>query len=116
VLSAKGETKMKKFHRTQEMASPFQTRGESKPPAKAFLSGLFLGGLAGAGAMLLFAPRSGKRTRARIQHQVEDLRDQVTEGMEDAEEEVLAQARRVAANVRETMKEMQHGGHAIFER
>jgi gas vesicle protein len=107
---------MKKVHRTQETVMPSQTRREAKPLANAFLSGLFLGGLAGAGAMLLLAPRSGKRTRARIQHQVEDLRDQVTEGMEDAEEEVLAQARRVAANVRGKMKEMQHGGHVLFEK
>lgn len=78
--------------------------------AKGFFGGLLLGSFAGAGAMLLLAPRSGKRTRARIQHQYDELRDQVAEGIEDAEEDVLAQAHRVAANVRRKVKEVQHSG------
>jgi gas vesicle protein len=77
---------------------------------KGFLGGFALGAMAGAATMLLFAPRSGKRTRARLQHQYEDLREQMTEGMEETEEEVLHQAHRVVADMREKVQELQSRG------
>lgn len=107
---------MEKFYRKQQMEMPIQTQGNAMPQVKGFVSGLFLGGLVGAGAMLLLAPKSGKRTRARLQHQYEELRDQVVEGMEDAEEDVLAQTHRATANVRGKVKELRHRGQAMFDR
>jgi gas vesicle protein len=82
---------------------------------KGFLSGLLLGSLAGAGAMLLLAPASGKRTRARIVRQYDELRDQVAEGVEDAEEEVLFKAHHLASDTRGKVKKLQHRGHAMFD-
>lgn len=92
---------------------------ENKPmspvvPILSFIGGVFVGGVAGATAMFLFAPRAGKHTRARLQHQVDELRDQFVEELEDAEEDVLDQAHRVTANVRGQMKEMQHQGKRIL--
>jgi gas vesicle protein len=55
-----------------------------------FFAGLLIGGLAGAVAMLLLAPQSGKRTRAKIQQKSIELREQTAEAVED----VVAQARR----------------------
>jgi gas vesicle protein len=47
------------------------------------LTGLLIGGLAGAGTMLLLAPQSGEKTRTQIQEKSIELRDQTT-GMVDA--------------------------------
>jgi gas vesicle protein len=45
---------------------------------KNLLIGLVIGGLAGAAAMLLFAPQSGKRTRTQILNRDIQLRDRAT--------------------------------------
>lgn len=45
----------------------------------AAVAGLVIGGLAGAGAALLFAPQSGKETRDQIQQKTVELRDQAAE-------------------------------------
>jgi gas vesicle protein len=45
-----------------------------------------LAGIVGAGLALLFAPRSGKETREKIQEQAKDLQQQVEEGMKSARE------------------------------
>lgn len=81
-----------------------------------FMTGVVIGGLAGAGIMLLFAPRSGKRMRAKLQHQVEELREQLAEELEDTEEEVLAQAHRIAAGARGTAEEMRRRGQEMLDR
>lgn len=80
---------------------------------KGFFSGLLIGGLVGAGVMLLFAPKAGKKTRAKIQHQVEEIRDQVVEGVEDVDDEVTAKARHFAADARRKVKEFQHRKAAL---
>ena len=41
---------------------------------ESFVAGLLVGGLSGAGAMLLLAPQSGKKMRAQIQKKSNDLR------------------------------------------
>ena len=48
------------------------------------LTGLLIGGLAGAGAMLLLAPQSGEKTRAQIQEKTIQLRDETTGVMDEA--------------------------------
>jgi len=74
----------------------------------AFLRGLFVGGAVGATAMLLFAPRSGKRSRTKIQHRYDDFRDQMRESLEDAEEEVMQNAHHATASIRGMMKELEN--------
>jgi gas vesicle protein len=49
-----------------------------------FLGGLLVGSLVGTVAMFLFAPQSGKRTRAKIQQKSIELREQTTDAVEDA--------------------------------
>ena len=49
-----------------------------------FLTGLLVGGLIGAGTMLLLAPQSGKKTREQIRLKGIELRDQTAGVFEDA--------------------------------
>jgi len=79
-----------------------------------FLAGVLLGGLAGAGAMLLLAPQSGKRTRAQIQLKGMELRDQATEAVEDGMAQTRAKARQITADVREKAKEIQQSGQDML--
>ena len=66
-----------------------EPRGSWVGTLSGLLAGLLIGGLAGAAAMLLLAPHSGKRTRAKMQRQGHELVEQAAETMEDA----MAQAR-----------------------
>ncbi len=74
------------------------------------LIGLLIGGLVGAGAMLLLAPQSGKRTRAQIQLKGIQLRDRTTATVKNA----LAQARfdtnEITAGVREKAGDLKQLG------
>jgi gas vesicle protein len=47
-----------------------------------FFGGLMLGGLAGAGTMLLLAPQSGKKTRKQIQRKARKVHKQTAETIE----------------------------------
>jgi gas vesicle protein len=80
-----------------------------------FFAGLLIGGLAGAVAMLLLAPQSGKRTRAQIQLKSIELREQTTEAVEDALKQTRAQARQIRADVREKADELQERGQAVLD-
>jgi gas vesicle protein len=81
-----------------------------------FLGGLMVGGLAGAVSMLLFAPQSGKKTRAQIQQKTIELRDQTADAVGD----VLAQTREKAYQIRTSVYDqaealLQHGQNALEE-
>jgi gas vesicle protein len=80
-----------------------------------FLAGLLLGSLAGAGAMLLLAPQSGKKTRAKIQRKSMDLRDQTVETVEDAMAQARVNARQITTGVHEQAEELQRRGQEMLE-
>ena len=80
-----------------------------------FLAGLLIGGLAGAVAMLLLAPQSGKRTRTQIQLKSMELREQTAEAVEDALKQTRTQARQIRADVREKADELQQRGQAVLD-
>ena len=80
-----------------------------------FFAGLLIGGLAGAVAMLLLAPQSGKRTRAQIQLKSMELRDQTTEAVEDAMAQARTKGRRIRADVREQAEALQQRGQAVLD-
>src|SRR3989304_3474810 len=80
-----------------------------------FLAGLLLGSLAGAGAMLLLAPQSGKRTRAHIQLKGMELRDQAAEAMDEAVAQTRVKARQIKTGVREKAEELQERGQAMLD-
>ena len=80
------------------------------------LAGLLVGGLAGAGAMLLLAPQSGKLTRDQIQQKGIELREQTAGAVEDAVSQARLRARRLTASVRGNVEDLQqHSQEAIDE-
>ena len=74
------------------------------------LIGLLIGGLAGAVAMLLFAPQSGKRTRAQIEHKSIQLRNRTTKNVKKAVAQVRSKTNRITAEVQEKAGELKQLG------
>ena len=88
----------------------------------AFMSGLLLGGIAGAITALLLAPQSGEETRKVIIDKSVEIRDKAMETVEDARQraEQAAEEARVAAQeysqkVQEQAKSLQEQGRVILE-
>jgi gas vesicle protein len=63
------------------------------------LIGLLIGGLTGAVAMLLLAPQSGKRTRAKLYRQGPEWREQAADTMGDAVASARDKAHQVTHDV-----------------
>ena len=63
------------------------------------LIGLLIGGLTGAVTMLLLAPQSGKRTRAKLYRQGAEWREQAAETVDDAVESARDKARQITHDV-----------------
>lgn len=74
------------------------------------LTALLLGGLVGAGAMMLFAPKSGKETRANIQHRALRLRDKTVGGAKDAVKQVSSRTHRLSDDLKDRAGGLQHNG------
>lgn len=76
--------------------------------AFSFVVGLALGALIGAGAALLMAPQSGRRTRRRIARTAEDWSDTARDRLQDATDDVRRAAEdavRVAGKSRNRLRE-----------
>lgn len=83
--------------------------------AGGFLAGVVLGGLIGAGAALLMAPQSGKKTRARLQEASLELRDQTVAGVEDAMDQARTTSRQISAGMHKQAEDLQQRGQALFD-
>jgi len=80
-----------------------------------FLAGLLVGGLAGAGMVLLVAPQSGKKTRAQIRQKSSDLRDQTVKTVEGAMAQTRDKARQIKDDIRDQAGELQQGGQGLLD-
>jgi gas vesicle protein len=80
-----------------------------------FLAGLLIGGLAGAGAMLLLAPQSGKTTRAKIQQESLELRGQLVKTVEDAAAQAGGKARQITDDVFEQAGKLEQHGQGVLD-
>ena len=84
-----------------------QTRGAP------LLAGLMIGGLLGAGAMLLLAPQPGKQTRHEVREGAMELRDRTTENVRGRVSDAKARAQQMASNVRDKAMDLQNQGKDI---
>jgi len=80
-----------------------------------FLAGLLVGGLAGAGMVLLVAPQSGKKTRALIRQKSSDLREQTVKTVEGAVAQTRDKARQITDDIRDQAGEVQQGGQDLLD-
>ena len=90
--------------------------GENNIPQKAatepgrlgteLMAGYILGGLTGAGTMLLLAPHSGKKTRAKLQKQGVRLRNLFTRGRGGKTRQTKDHARQQAEEVEQSSQAM----------
>ncbi len=96
-----------KTYEQEQMSEPSNVGG--------FMAGMVIGGLAGAGTMLLLAPQSGRRTRADIHQKGIELRDQTVENVENKMSEARVKAREITAPARRQVKELQHRGQEIID-
>jgi gas vesicle protein len=104
----KGEKMNINDQKPEQLKQPIQTRS--------IITGLVIGGLVGAGTMLLFAPQAGKKTRAEIQEGAIHLRDQTTEKVKDTMTQVRSKADQIKADVQIKAEKLQHQGQDLFAR
>ena len=79
----------------------------AKHPAT-FLTGVLLGGVAGAVTALLFAPQSGQETRQQIQQKAVELRDQTTSTVENTVAQVQSKASQLKHDIGEKATNLKH--------
>ena len=77
--------------------------------------GLLVGGVIGAGTMLLLAPQSGKKTREQIRLKSIQIRDQTTGAIEGAVTQVQTKVRQVTDDVQGKAHRLENRGRAIIE-
>lgn len=80
-----------------------------------FVAGALFGGLAGAGAMLLLAPQSGKRTRTQIQRRGLEFKDQATDAVDDAVVQTRDRVHRIRTGARRNIGRLQHRAKLVLE-
>ena len=81
---------------------------------KSVLAGLLVGGLVGAGTMLLFAPQAGQQTRSEVQEGVSQLRDRTRETVNDKVTQVKSRANQIKSDVQLKAGELQHQGKDLL--
>ncbi|MGE5248652.1 MAG: YtxH domain-containing protein [Bacteroidota bacterium] len=82
---------------------------QAKQAAKV-LAALLVGGLVGAGTMMLYAPRSGKETRSKLQDRTLHLRDQTVGGVKNAVKQVSSRTHDLTEDVKDRADDLQHQG------
>jgi len=87
--------------------------GESSH-SNSLLAGLLIGGLVGAGTVLLLAPQAGEKTRAELQQGVVHLRDRTSDTVKDTVTQVKSRANQIKADVQGKADELQHQGRGMI--
>lgn len=80
-----------------------------------FLGGLLIGGLIGAGTMLLLAPQSGKKTRLQIQRKGRDLRVQTADAVDGGMTQVRTKVRDISTGIHDQAEDLQKKGQDVVD-
>lgn len=80
-----------------------------------FLGGLLLGNLTGAGAMLLLAPQSGKKTRRQIRRKGRKVRKQTAVIVYDGLDQIRDKTHQVTTSLQDQAEELQQHGQDVIE-
>lgn len=78
------------------------------------LTGIVVGGLIGATAMMLLAPRSGEEMRAEIKDKALDLRDRTTEGVKDRVSQVVSRAEHLKGGLKGRSHDIKQRGQDVL--
>lgn len=78
------------------------------------LTGIVVGGLIGATAMMLLAPRSGEELRAEIKDRAIDLRDRTTEGVKDRVLQVRSKAENLKGGLKGRSNDFKQRGQDVL--
>jgi gas vesicle protein len=82
---------------------------------RGFLIGTLVGGLVGAGTILLVAPQSGKNTRAMIQQRSIELNKRMTNAVDDALTQTRHKAHQIKVDAQHQTQALQQRGQAVIE-
>jgi gas vesicle protein len=89
-------------------------RSTQSSHAKSTLAGLIIGGLVGAGTILLFAPQPGAKTRAELKEGVFELRNRTAETVNDKITLARAKANQLKSDVQIKAQDLQHQGQDLL--
>jgi gas vesicle protein len=81
---------------------------------KHVLTGIIVGGLIGATAMMLLAPRSGEEMRAEIKDKALDLRDRTTESVKDTVSQVVSKAGHLKGGIKGKSQDIKQRGQDVL--
>lgn len=91
-----------------------ETDVQQKPGAVKYLvpvlAAILFGSLVGAGAMMLYAPRSGKETRKQINKSTRELRDKAVGGVRQAVKNTASRSRKIGRNTKKRVNSLQEQG------
>ena len=87
---------------------------EVSDATKHILTGIVVGGLIGATAMMLLTPRSGEEMRAEIKDKAVDLRDRTTEGVKDTVSQVVSKASHLRGGIKDKSQDLKHRGQDVL--
>ena len=80
-----------------------------------FLGGLLLGSVAGAGAMLLTAPQSGKKTRKQLQRKARKMQKQTAKTVKHKAEQVYDKAHQVTTTIQDVVDDQTERWEPVIE-
>jgi gas vesicle protein len=78
------------------------------------LTGIVVGGLIGATAMMLLAPRSGEELRAEIKDKAMGFRDRTTEGVKDTVSQVVSRSEDLKGSLRGRSHNLKQRGQDVL--
>ena len=92
----------------------YEYRPELSGSTKHVLTGIVVGGLIGATAMMLLAPRSGEEMRAEIKDKALDLRDRTTETVKEKVSQVASKAGDLKGGLRGKSHDLKQRGQDVL--